>query len=66
MIGETDIILKRSRLDTYKARNDCYILKLNKPVFEKILDEFPDIREDIFKIVIEREKKRLDTIQNSK
>lgn len=48
IFGETDIIMKnRNRLDSYKARGDCYILKLDKAVFMLILDEFEDIRVDI-------------------
>ena len=47
MFGEVDIIMKRNRLDSYKARGDCYILKLNKAFFLHILNDFEDIREDI-------------------
>lgn len=62
MFGETDVILKRNRLDSYQARGDCYILKLDKVVFEQIIDEFSDIREDIQKMVAEREMRRLEVI----
>ncbi len=51
--------MNRQRNDTYMARGDCYILKLDKQVFYQILDEFPDFKEDIDKIVGERERKRL-------
>lgn len=37
----------RNRLDSYKARGDCYILKLDKATFLQILDEFDDLRADI-------------------
>ena len=47
IFGECDIIFSRPRLDSYKARGDCYILKLDKSVFEQILDEFSDFREDV-------------------
>jgi CRP-like cAMP-binding protein len=48
IFGETDIILKnRPRTYSYKARGNCYILKLDKLVFMQILDEFEDIRESI-------------------
>jgi CRP-like cAMP-binding protein len=34
MFGEADIILKRNRQDSYIAKSDCYILKLDSNVFE--------------------------------
>jgi len=40
VFGETDVVLNRNRSDSYKARGDCYILKLNKASFLQILDEF--------------------------
>ena len=66
IFGETDIVMNRLRNDTYMARGDCYILKLDKQVFHQIMDEFPEFKEDIDKIVAEREKKRLETQQQSK
>jgi CRP-like cAMP-binding protein len=33
VFGETDVVLNRNRSDSYKARGDCYILKLNKASF---------------------------------
>jgi CRP-like cAMP-binding protein len=47
MFGETDIIFKRELLESYMAKNDCYILKLERNIFEQILDEFEDIREEV-------------------
>lgn len=66
IFGETDIVMNRPRLDTYMARGDCYILKLEKGVFLQIMEEFPDFKDDIDKIVAEREKKRLENIQTAK
>jgi signal-transduction protein with cAMP-binding, CBS, and nucleotidyltransferase domain len=63
IFGETDIVMNRLRNDTYMARGDCYILKLDKQVFHQIMDEFPEFKDDIDKIVAEREKKRLETLQ---
>lgn len=45
------------------AKSDCYILKLDANVFEQILDEFEDIREEIQQVVVEREKKRIEDMQ---
>ena len=55
IFGETDIVMNRLRTDTYMSRGDCYILKLDKQVFYQIMDEFPEFKEDIDKIVAERE-----------
>jgi signal-transduction protein with cAMP-binding, CBS, and nucleotidyltransferase domain len=66
VFGETDIVMNRLRNDTYMARGDCYILKLDKQVFHQIMDEFPEFKDDIDKIVAEREKKRLETQQQAK
>ena len=62
VFGETDVVLKRNRSDTYKARGDCYILKLKKETFQLILDEFSDFRSDIHKMVNERERNRHEKI----
>lgn len=34
MFGETDIIFKRERMESYTAKCDCYILKLERSIFE--------------------------------
>ena len=60
MFGETDIIFNRDRLDTYVTRMDCHILKLNRELFEQIMDEYDDIREDIETVAEQREQSRLD------
>ena len=66
VFGETDVVFSRNRSDTYKARGDCYILKLSKSQFELIMDEFADFRQDIHKMVTEREKNRLEKIQQAR
>lgn len=53
----------RNRLDSYKAEGDCYILKLDKPIFLQIMDEFEDIRKEVQEIVLVRERKRLEEEQ---
>lgn len=63
MFGEVDIIFKRkNRLDSYKARGDCYVLKIDRAYFLQIVGEFEDIRQDVHKMVFEREFKRLELI----
>jgi CRP-like cAMP-binding protein len=67
IIGEMDIIMGgRRRLHTYKARGDCYMLCLDKDNFQRIIEEFDDIREDIRMMVYEREKKRIEEIHNAR
>jgi len=34
IFGETDIILRRNRSESYVAKSDCYILKLEAVIFE--------------------------------
>lgn len=63
MFGETDIILKRERWESYTAKCDCYILKLDRIVFDQIRKEFPDFGDEIDNIAEERERKRLEFIQ---
>jgi hypothetical protein len=38
MIGETDIIFKRERADSFIAGTDVYILKFELDVFKIIID----------------------------
>ncbi|CDW78950.1 UNKNOWN [Stylonychia lemnae] len=59
MIGETDYIYKRERVDSFIAGTDVYILKFELEVFKIILDQFPDIKSEIESIAKKREKLRL-------
>lgn len=55
MFGETDLIFDLpTRLDSYIADTDCYILKFDKHVFEKIRMEFPEINEEVTQLAISR------------
>jgi CRP-like cAMP-binding protein len=62
VFGETDVVLGRKRTDSYKTIDDSYILKLNKATFNEIMDEFTDFRDDIHKMVMDRERNRLERI----
>lgn len=44
VFGESDVMLRRPRMDSYKARGDCYILKIDRAIFQQILEEFSDFR----------------------
>lgn len=63
MFGEGDIIFDRLRIDTYSTRMDCHILRLKRDIFEQILDDFDDIKEDIENIAGQREEERLEEIE---
>lgn len=60
MFGETDVMMRRNRKESYISKSDCYILKLDASVFKQIYEEFEDFREDVQEIVAEREKRRID------
>ena len=60
MFGETDIIFQRDRLDTYQAKMDCHILRLHVTIFNQMLDEFEDIRDDFHMVAEQREQMRLE------
>ena len=50
MIGKDDILFSRERVHTYKATSEVYTLRIEKEVFEKMLKEFPEIKESILKV----------------
>ena len=47
MIGQDDVILKRDRSFTYVAESEVFTLRLEKEHFDKMIKEFPEIREEI-------------------
>jgi len=59
MFGESDIIFNRERLDTYRSRMDCKLLRIHRTVFEQMMDEFDDFREDVELVAHQREEVRL-------
>ena len=60
MIGETDIVFgKRTRTESYLAKEDSFILKLSADVFERILSEYPNIKEKVYNVAKDREEMRL-------
>ena len=42
IFGETDVMKKRGRTESYTTVSDSYILRLNKNVFAELLEEFDD------------------------
>ena len=59
LFGEGDIILKRNRILTLVAEEKSELLKINKKEFIELLDEFPDIRDEVEKLVQIKEMHRL-------
>eukprot|EP00347_Sterkiella_histriomuscorum_P012789 403367218 len=66
IFGEVEILLKKNRIESYVAKSDCYLLKLDRSIFEQILEEFPKIREEIQIMVVQREKNRIENLQQAK
>ena len=66
VFGESDIVLKRNRLYSYITKCDCYMLKLERGVFEQMMEEFSEFREEIHQIIAEREHQRVEQQQIAK
>lgn len=47
MIGQDDVILKRDRSFTCVAESEVFTLRLEKEHFDKMIKEFPEIREEL-------------------
>lgn len=59
IFGELDIIFKRERVDSYLASTDVYLLKYDIDVFQLIMEEFADMKDEVTLVATEREKMRL-------
>lgn len=57
------MVMNRNRLESYIARGDCHIMKLGRQVFEEIMAKFKTFKEEVSLIVAEREKKRIEQMQ---
>ena len=42
IFGEGDVLRNRPRRESYTAITDCYVLKLEKNLFNEIMEEFDD------------------------
>ena len=52
-----DLIMKNAEIQhTYKAISEVSLLKYDRVIFKQILDQFPDMLEDITRMVNEQEK----------
>ena len=56
MIGQDDILFNRDRTHTYKANSEVFTYKLEREIFEKMLKEFSEIREELLSEANERKK----------
>ena len=55
IFGEGDVMRNRPRKESYTAVTDCYILKLEKSIFNEIMEEFDDFNQEVTTIAKERE-----------
>ena len=61
VIGETDIIYKRdNRVETFQTIKEWYLLRLDRPTFESLIEEVPEFRTDIEMIAHSRESARIN------
>jgi CRP-like cAMP-binding protein len=67
MIGQDDILFSRDRLHTFRAGSELYTLRLERDVFEKMMKEFPDMKEEILNEANLRSKyqRQLDIARNA-
>jgi len=49
----------RPRAEGFLADKDCMVLKLPKEVFQEVMEEFPDIADEVTQIAEKREGIRL-------
>lgn len=47
LIGVDDILFNRNRLHRHIAKGEVFTLKLDRDVFDKMMKEFPDIKQEI-------------------
>jgi CRP-like cAMP-binding protein len=60
VIGETDIIYKKRRTETFVALDDIVcVLRLDARILREMMDIFPDIKKDLLEMAKEREIMRL-------
>ena len=47
IFGETDLLKNRIRTESYTTVTDCYLLRISKPLFKEIMEEFDDFRTEV-------------------
>jgi len=48
MIGETDIMYNREeRIESYLAKSDVLILKLERDALKEMTEQFPEIKQEV-------------------
>ena len=51
IFGETDLMKNRVRSESYTTVTDSYLLRIPKPLFKEVLQEFDDFRFEVDAIV---------------
>ncbi|CDW73868.1 UNKNOWN [Stylonychia lemnae] len=65
LFGESDMIFKRDRKDSYIAETEVYVFKFERKIVEIMMKQYPEIAEEVRNLAWEREKVRnnQDSIQ---
>lgn len=66
MFGEKEIMFDRELCATYTAMCDCYILKVTKKDFQKLMDSSDPFRNEVIGIARDRERLRIIEINRIK
>lgn len=50
-----DVVFNKEKIkEEYVALNDVYTVKFEAQIFQQIIDQFPDIQEDVKKMISKR------------
>ena len=59
MFGETDVVMKRRRHESFISREESFALKFEAHIFTQCLEAFEDMKEEVMELVQKREEARL-------
>jgi CRP-like cAMP-binding protein len=63
MFGEKDMMLNRPLKESYTAMGNCYLLKVTRPLFKQLMEEFEDFRHEVVRIGRERERMKFEDLK---
>lgn len=59
MFGEKDILQGKMSTETYTAKDDCYLLSLNRSAFFTIMEENEQFKQEVLLVAKAREEIRI-------